>query len=106
MHADRRLYLDRTQSRLVGESDPECAWLLAARGHEIAAADVKRLDLRVWADGTVQQGPEPVVKVAPAWEPKPAVVSPEPLADVVRPAGAMPEPIMPPQAKRTWKKKS
>ena len=55
--------------------------MLAGKGHTVPAADCKRLDLRVWSDGRVMQGPEPE-----------AVVSPAPLADVVQPAGAMPEP--------------
>lgn len=69
MRADRRLYLDVSMSRLVEECD--AAFLLVAKGHEIPAADVKRLDLRVVDGRVVQHVPEPV--------------SPAPLADVVLP---------------------
>jgi hypothetical protein len=52
--ADRRLYLDRSQSRLVEESDTACAWLLAGKGQEIAPEAVKRLRLET-VDGRVKQ---------------------------------------------------
>ena len=88
MRADRSLYLDRSRSRLVGETDPEVAWLLVWKGREIPAEDVKRLGL-IEVDGRVQQG-----ESAPAVEmtPEPG----EPLSD----AGNT-EPIMPPEVKRT-----
>jgi hypothetical protein len=54
MIADRRLCLDRRQSRLVEENTPEAAWLLVGKGHEIPASEVKRLGLEM-VDGRVQQ---------------------------------------------------
>lgn len=107
MRADRRLYTDK-YGKLVEEAQAD--FLLAAKGHEIAPELVKHLDLRVWSDGRVMQGPEPVVEEIKAYlgvvaAPEPAPVVPdEPLADVVRPAGAMPEPILPPEARRSRKK--
>ncbi len=79
--ADRELCLDRSQTRLVEAGSVESAWVLIGKGQTIPAAEVQRLGLTRWSDGRVMQGPEPMPMVAP-----------EPLADVVRPAGAMQEP--------------
>ena len=100
MLADRRLCLDRSQSRLVEAGTPDSAWLLAGKGQEIEPEDVKRLGLVQWGDGRVMQGPEPVADPVPVIEP----VEVEPLADIVHPAGAMPEPILPPESRRSRKK--
>ena len=88
MRADRRLYVDKDWTRLVPEGSAEAAFLLNAPGQEIEPELVKRLGL-VEVDGTVQQR---------------SVVPDAPLADVVQPAGAMPEPILPPQVRRSRKK--
>ena len=95
MLADRRLYLDR-HGTLVAETDPSVAFLLAAKGHEIPAGEVKRLGLQMWSDGRVMQGPEPVVEMAP--EPMP---EPEPEPEVMEP----PVRIMPPEVKRSRRRK-
>jgi len=92
LRADRRLCLDRSLSRLVEETSEDAAIMVTAKGDEVPADLVKRLDLRVWSDGRVMQGPEPVA------EPVVEVVAPEPAVEVapveglVSPAGAMPEP--------------
>lgn len=101
MRADRRLYLDVSMSRLVEECD--AAFLLVAKGHEIPAADVKRLGLQVWSNGMVMQGPEPVA-TAKVWMAGPGVdpiVPNAPLADVVLPV----EVIEPAKAKAPRKGK-
>jgi hypothetical protein len=54
MQADRRLYLDRQQTRVVEANTVEAAFLLAAKGHEIPAAVIKRLGLEM-VDGRVRQ---------------------------------------------------
>jgi hypothetical protein len=104
--ADRRLYLERTGSRLVAENDPEAAFLLIAKGHEIPAVDVKRLDL-VLHEGRVMQASQ---VPAPKAEPKAleSVANNDMMAQGVSPAPEMaPEPKMwPSQAKRApYKKK-
>lgn len=50
--ADRRLWLTADKARVVEDGDPEAAFLLAAPGHPILEADVKRLGLGV-KDGCV-----------------------------------------------------
>lgn len=65
--ADRRLCLDRSLARLVEESDPEAAFLLAAKGQEVPHDAVKRLELRL-DNGRVVQGPAP--EPAPADPPE------------------------------------
>jgi enoyl-CoA hydratase/carnithine racemase len=93
--ADRRLYLERTGSRLVAENDPEAAFLLIAKGHEIPAADVKRLGLVVH-EGRVMQASQ--VPQAPLAEKAPeSVANNDMMAQGVSPA-PMPEP----EAKRIW----
>ena len=108
MRADRRLCLDK-YGRLAEAGSLESAMLLAHTGQEIEPEDVKRLDLRVWSDGRVMQGPEPmpepapVVAPVPVVEPEPAMDAPvAPLEGIVHPAGAMPEPA----PKQRGKKKS
>ncbi len=100
MRADRRLCVDQSGTRLVEANTPESASLLIAKGREIPAEDVRRLGL-VLHEGRVMQASQ-----VPA--PAPAAVTPEvaPLADIVHPAGAMPEPtrVMPPESKRSGKK--
>ena len=88
MHADRRLYVDRDWSRLVEETDPAVAFLLAATGHEIPAEHVARLGL-VAVDGRVQQ------QSAPASEP----YATDAYATDVPPDA--PAPILPPESRRT-----
>ena len=96
MLADRTLYLDRSRTRLVGETDPDVAWLLVWKGREIPAEDVKRLGLVLWSDGRVMQGPEPM---------DPPAVMPEPAAEMAPESPAAPaEPIMPPQSRRSRRK--
>lgn len=73
--ADRRLYRTR-DGRLVEETSPDAAFLVAATGQPIAPETVTRLGLRV-VQGRVVQGDEPDVA---------------PLEGIVHPAGAMPEP--------------
>ncbi len=53
--ADRRLYLDQTQARMLEETDAEAAFLLAAKGQAIPRDAVARLQLCV-AEGRVVQG--------------------------------------------------
>jgi hypothetical protein len=94
MLADRRLYVSR-DGRLVEEADVEAAFMLAAKGHEIPAETVRRLGLWWhWADGRVMQGAEPVVEVeAPVEMTPPELVAED-----------EPEPIMPPQSRRSRRK--
>ena len=88
MQADRRLYVDRDWSRLVEETDPAVAFLLAATGHEIPAEHVARLGL-VAVDGRVQQA-----SAVAASEP----VTVEPMSeDSSEPV----TPILPPESRRT-----
>lgn len=56
--ADRRLWLDATQTKLVEDGDPEAAFQLAAPGYRITAAEAKRLDLHTH-EGRIIQGPVP-----------------------------------------------
>jgi hypothetical protein len=93
MLADRRLYVSR-DGRLVEEADVEAAFMLAAKGHEIPAETVKRLGLCQWADGRVMQGAEPVVEAE-----APVEMTPPDLM-----AEDEPEPIMPPQSRRSRRK--
>lgn len=92
MRADRALYLDASQTRLVTETSPESAWFLVGKGHEIPAAEVKRLGLSQWSDGRVMQGAEP----KPV--PKP-VAAPAPKAEPVAPAMQEPKAKAPPKPK-------
>ncbi len=85
--ADRRLYVDRSGKTLVEETDPRAAFLLAAKGQPMEFDVVTRLGLRM-AEGRIVQGPEEIA----------------PLEGIVHPAGAMPEPIMPPESRRSRKK--
>lgn len=95
MRADRRLCLDRSLSRLVEESDPEAAIMVAPKGEEVPPDLVTRLDLQVWSDGRVMQGPEPMVakdsgiNVVDGGD---GTAEGAPLEGIVHPAGAMPEP--------------
>lgn len=43
--ADRRLWLNQDRTKVVDEGDPEAAFLLAAKGHEIDAETAKRYGL-------------------------------------------------------------
>jgi hypothetical protein len=95
MLADRRLYVSR-DGRLVEEADVEAAFMLAAKGHEIPAETVKRLGLCQWADGRVMQGAEP--EPASVW---PDSVTDEQVAQIM---DEPPEPIMPPQSRRSRRK--
>ena len=94
LRADRRLCLDRSLSRLVEETSEDAAIMVTAKGDEVPADLVKRLDLRVWSDGRVMQGPEPMPDAPPAPEPVAEVAPVEvaPVEGLVSPAGAMPEP--------------
>jgi hypothetical protein len=104
MRADRRLYMDRHQMKLVPENSPESAFLVAATGQEIAPEMVKRLDL-VIHEGRVMQASqvpakatEPVAMAKPPVEPEPAS-EPEPAAEApsIDPAPR----IMPPESRRS-----
>ena len=86
MQADRRLYVDRDWSRLVEETDPAVAFLLAATGHEIPAEHVARLGL-VAVDGRVEQA---VLASEPVTVEPMAEDSSEPVT-----------PILPPESRRT-----
>jgi hypothetical protein len=100
--ADRRLCLTRHRDRLVEENTPEAAWLLVGKGHEIPAAEVKRLGLVVH-EGRVMQASQVLAEKAPA-----SVANNDMMAQGVSPAPEMaPEPKMwPSQAKRApYKKK-
>ncbi|MGE4163872.1 MAG: hypothetical protein AB7G23_19260 [Vicinamibacterales bacterium] len=55
--ADRRLCLTADRGRMVEERDPEAAYLLAAPGDIISAADVARYGLVRAEDGTIQVAP-------------------------------------------------
>ncbi len=65
--ADRRLLLTADRSHVVEESENDGAFLLAAVGITIPAAEVKRLGLRADEDGrvvqsTTEQAPDAAVK--------------------------------------------
>lgn len=103
MIADRRLYLDRSRTRLVAESSPEAAWLLNAKGQEIDPGEAKRLDLHV-VDGSVRQGaPELPLEVVGdvLLEQAPERPQEERTESAETPADHVPEPIMPPQSRRS-----
>jgi hypothetical protein len=104
--ADRRLCLTRYRDRLVEENTPEAAWLLVGKGHEIPAAEVKRLGLVVH-EGRVMQASQ-VPQAPPAEKAPESVANNDMMAQGVSPAlESMPEPKMwPSQAKRApYKKK-
>jgi hypothetical protein len=46
MNAAERLYLTANGDKVVPENDPDAAYLLAAEGNELDAADVKRLGIK------------------------------------------------------------
>jgi hypothetical protein len=54
--ADRRLYINAANTRLVEDGDPSAAFLLAGEGGRIAKGDVQRLGLEL-VDGRVVQAP-------------------------------------------------
>ena len=58
LFADRRLLLTADKSRLVEEADVDGAFLLAAVGTLIPAAEVERLGLSTDKDNRVVQQPE------------------------------------------------
>jgi hypothetical protein len=63
--ADRRLYINAANTRLVEDGDPSAAFLLAGEGGRIAKGDVQRLGLELM-DGRVVQAPlETAEVVAP-----------------------------------------
>jgi hypothetical protein len=95
MRADRRLCLDRRQERVVEANTPEAAWLLVGKGHEIPAAEVKRLGLVVH-EGRVMQASQVPAPQAPE-----SVANNDMMAQGVSPA-PMPEPAPEPEAKRIW----
>jgi hypothetical protein len=97
--ADRRLCLTRHRDRLVEENTPEAAWLLVGKGHEIPAAEVKRLGLVVHEGRVMQASQVP----APKAEPKAleSLANNDMMAQGVSPA-PMPEPAPEPEAKRIW----
>jgi hypothetical protein len=115
MIADRRLCLDRSMSRLVEESNPEAAFLLAAKGQEIAFEAVKRLGLSVRDGRVVQPSTEPE-EATPTSEES----GPVPTESVHEPAGEVPpevpptdapveperEPIIPPESRRSRHKRT
>jgi hypothetical protein len=91
VNADRRLYLDRSQARLVEESDPACAWLLVGKGQEIPAEKVKRLGLVVH-EGRVMQASQ-----------VPAPKAPEPeMEEVKEYLGITAEPEPEPESRPIW----
>lgn len=102
MRADRRLYLDRSRTRLVAENAPDAAWLLNARGQAIDPVDVNRLGL-VEVDGVVMQQAEAAAIAAAKAEPEP---EPEPEQQSEAPVDVEPrEPIMLPQSRRHHRRK-
>lgn len=93
MRADRHLYLDRSRTRLVGETDLEVAWMLAGKGQEIDPGEVRRLKLVVHEGRVMQQADVPA--------PEPVAVEPEPeMVEGYEPN----EPIMPPKVRRSRRK--
>lgn len=104
MIADRRLCLDRSQSRLVEAGSVDSAFLLAGKGQEIPAETVKALGLVRWSDGRVMQGPEPVkvstANLPPEVEPEVGTGDEAPEMSVSAPPPAQAS-IMPPQSRRT-----
>jgi enoyl-CoA hydratase/carnithine racemase len=96
--ADRRLCLDLSRTRLVEANTAESAFLLAGKGQEIEADEVKRLGLVVHEGRVMQasQVPEPVYEMA--MEPA-AEMAPEPDAEPKAEAEAAP--IMPSQPRRS-----
>jgi hypothetical protein len=91
MIADRRLYLDRSQTRVVEASTVEAAFLLAAKGHEIPVAAITRLGLER-VDGRVQQqGQEETQELAAV------VQTPRPTRRSRRRGGAKPPIFLPPE---------
>jgi hypothetical protein len=93
--ADRRLCLTRHRDRLVEENTPEAAWLLVGKGHEIPAAEVKRLGLVVH-EGRVMQASQ-----VPQPEALESLANNDMMAQGVSPA-PMPEPAPEPKAKTMW----
>ncbi|MFW6079537.1 MAG: hypothetical protein ACODAE_07950 [Gemmatimonadota bacterium] len=53
LSADRRLYLTADKAHVVEEGDPDAAFLLAAPGRRIRAADAERLGLSADDDGRI-----------------------------------------------------
>lgn len=60
--ADRHLYLTADRSEVVEAGDPRAAFLLAAEGHDVDAAEAERLGL----SGKKPAKAEPVEEAAPA----------------------------------------
>jgi hypothetical protein len=98
--ADRRLCLTRHRDRLVEENTPEAAWLLVGKGHEIPAAEVKRLGLVVHG-GRVMQASQVLAEKALAEKAPESVANNDMMAQGVSPA-PMPEPAPEPKAKTMW----
>lgn len=46
MVADRRIYLDETETKLVEHGDPAAAYLLVGEGCEVHPNDVKKFGIR------------------------------------------------------------
>lgn len=66
--APRRLYLTADKSRVVEESDPEAASLLAGAGAEVSQADVERYKLRELPEPSEAEGRAEDAEDAPASE--------------------------------------
>jgi hypothetical protein len=66
--ADRRLYLDAGQTMVLEEGDSGAAFLLAASGNLIPAADCARLRLELVEGQIIQRPPRDLEADAPAVE--------------------------------------
>jgi hypothetical protein len=93
MRADRELCLDRGQTRLVEAGSVESAWVLIGKGQEIPDAEVRRLGLVLHEGRVMQRSAAPVVEVLHMVD-----AAPKPMVEVA------PEPIMPPESRRSRRK--